>query len=59
MGKRHKRRRMVNKIAPHKGPVFLAKPVHLPTSAELMAAIRMPPITPMDAERINRLTPPR
>ena len=29
MGKRHKRRRMVNKIAPHKGPVFLAKSISL------------------------------
>jgi hypothetical protein len=40
MGKRHKRRRMVNKIAPHKGPVFLAKPVALAQAPSLQVLMR-------------------
>ena len=46
MGKRHKRRRMVNKIAPHKGPVFLAQTL---TVQRMEASLR--PLSPtMKAE---------
>lgn len=36
MGKRHKRRRMVNRVMPHKGPVLLPAPASYPGQAEVM-----------------------
>lgn len=52
MGKRHKRRRMVNKIAPHKGPVFLlAKPASLPIATALQRELLARPVNqPTSAE---------